>query len=111
MPVKSPRFAMFDLAEGKSYSFRVRCCNSAGVGEASVSTGEITVGDILGEFRSDVLYYFSFQRSASPDASVCPLLRYTLYPRQSCGHQEHEHISGGHLGSLKGRQTPGRLLH
>lgn len=49
MPVKSPRFALFDLAEGKSYSFRVRCCNSAGVGEASVSTGEIIVGDKLGE--------------------------------------------------------------
>uniref|UniRef100_A0A8D3CGX7 Myomesin 1a (skelemin) n=1 Tax=Scophthalmus maximus TaxID=52904 RepID=A0A8D3CGX7_SCOMX len=47
MPVKSPRFALFDLAEGKSYSFRVRCCNSAGVSEASVSTGEITVGDKL----------------------------------------------------------------
>ncbi|KAM6919278.1 myomesin 1a (skelemin) isoform 3-T5 [Xenentodon cancila] len=47
MPVKSPRFALFDLAEGKSYSFRVRCCNSAGVGEASVSTEEITVGDKL----------------------------------------------------------------
>ncbi|XP_040028167.2 myomesin 1a (skelemin) isoform X2 [Gasterosteus aculeatus] len=47
MPVKSPRFALFDLAEGKSYSFRVRCCNSSGVGEASVSTGEITVGDKL----------------------------------------------------------------
>uniref|UniRef100_A0A3B4ULQ2 Myomesin 1a (skelemin) n=1 Tax=Seriola dumerili TaxID=41447 RepID=A0A3B4ULQ2_SERDU len=47
MPVKSPRFALFDLAEGKSYSFRVRCCNSAGVGEHSVPTGEITVGDKL----------------------------------------------------------------
>ncbi|KAM7400376.1 hypothetical protein PAMA_004863 [Pampus argenteus] len=47
MPVKSPRFALFDLAEGKSYSFRVRCCNSAGVGEPSVSTGEIIVGDKL----------------------------------------------------------------
>uniref|UniRef100_A0A3Q1H3W1 Uncharacterized protein n=1 Tax=Anabas testudineus TaxID=64144 RepID=A0A3Q1H3W1_ANATE len=47
MPVKSPRFALFDLAEGKSYSFRVRCCNSAGVGEPSVSTGEITVADKL----------------------------------------------------------------
>uniref|UniRef100_A0A7N8YKV8 Myomesin 1a (skelemin) n=1 Tax=Mastacembelus armatus TaxID=205130 RepID=A0A7N8YKV8_9TELE len=46
-PVKSPRFALFDLAEGKSYSFRVRCCNSAGVSEPSVSTGEITVGDKL----------------------------------------------------------------
>uniref|UniRef100_A0A3Q0R9Q6 Myomesin 1a (skelemin) n=1 Tax=Amphilophus citrinellus TaxID=61819 RepID=A0A3Q0R9Q6_AMPCI len=47
MPVKSPRFALFDLAEGKSYSFRVRCCNSAGVGEPSESTGETTVGDKL----------------------------------------------------------------
>lgn len=48
MPVKSPRFALFDLAEDRSYSFRVRCCNSAGVSEASVSTEEITVGDKLG---------------------------------------------------------------
>ncbi|XP_069548422.1 myomesin 1a (skelemin) isoform X1 [Brachyistius frenatus] len=47
MPVKSPRFALFDLAEGKSYSFRVRCCNSAGVSESSGSTGDITVGDKL----------------------------------------------------------------
>uniref|UniRef100_A0A8C5I6P6 Myomesin-2-like n=1 Tax=Gouania willdenowi TaxID=441366 RepID=A0A8C5I6P6_GOUWI len=47
MPVKSPRFALFDLAEGKSYNFRVRCCNSSGVSDASVSTGDITVGDKL----------------------------------------------------------------
>ncbi|KAM8838104.1 myomesin 1a (skelemin) isoform 1-T1 [Synchiropus picturatus] len=47
MPVKSPRYALFDLAEGRSYSFRVRCCNSAGVGEASMATEELTVGDVL----------------------------------------------------------------
>ncbi|KAM6990088.1 myomesin 1a (skelemin) isoform 1-T1 [Tautogolabrus adspersus] len=47
MPVKSPRFALFDLAEGNSYNFRVRCCNSAGVGEPSVATGEIVVTDKL----------------------------------------------------------------
>ncbi|MCJ8731774.1 hypothetical protein PDJAM_G00203360 [Pangasius djambal] len=47
MPVKSPRFALFDLAEGKSYTFRVRCCNSAGVSESSVETGATTVGDRL----------------------------------------------------------------
>ncbi|XP_070700851.1 myomesin 1a (skelemin) isoform X2 [Pempheris klunzingeri] len=47
MPVKSPRFALFDLAEGKSYNFRVRCCNSAGVSEPSATTEEITVGDKL----------------------------------------------------------------
>ncbi|KAM4718861.1 myomesin-1 isoform 2-T2 [Anableps anableps] len=47
IPVKSPRFALFDLAEGKSYRFRVRCCNSAGVGEPSEPTEVITVGDKL----------------------------------------------------------------
>lgn len=45
MPVKSPRFALFDLAEGNSYNFRVRCCNSAGISEPSESTGDITVAD------------------------------------------------------------------
>ncbi|XP_063062622.1 M-protein, striated muscle isoform X2 [Engraulis encrasicolus] len=47
IPVKSPRFALFDLAEGKSYSFRVRACNSAGVGEPSEATEATTVGDKL----------------------------------------------------------------
>ncbi|KAJ8336476.1 hypothetical protein SKAU_G00376960 [Synaphobranchus kaupii] len=47
LPVRSPRFALFDLAEGNSYSFRVRCANSAGVGEPSAATAEITIGDKL----------------------------------------------------------------
>ncbi|XP_029446926.1 myomesin-1 isoform X1 [Rhinatrema bivittatum] len=47
IPVKSPRFAIFDLAEGKSYSFRVRSCNSAGVGEPSEATEATLVGDKL----------------------------------------------------------------
>ncbi|XP_073535213.1 myomesin-1 isoform X2 [Phyllobates terribilis] len=47
IPVKSPRFALFDLAEGKSYSFRVRSCNSAGVGEPSEATESTVVGDKL----------------------------------------------------------------
>uniref|UniRef100_A0A3P9M095 Myomesin 1b n=1 Tax=Oryzias latipes TaxID=8090 RepID=A0A3P9M095_ORYLA len=48
LPVKSPRFALFDLAEGKSYHFRVRCCNAAGVGEPSEPTEATTVGDNSG---------------------------------------------------------------
>uniref|UniRef100_A0A8C7G717 Myomesin 1 n=1 Tax=Oncorhynchus kisutch TaxID=8019 RepID=A0A8C7G717_ONCKI len=47
IPVKSPRYALFDLAEGKAYRFRVRCCNSAGVGEPSEATEATTVGDKL----------------------------------------------------------------
>lgn len=49
LPVKSPRFALFDLSEGKSYCFRVRCCNSAGVGEPSDPTEPTQVGDKLGK--------------------------------------------------------------
>ncbi|XP_039206961.1 myomesin-1 isoform X3 [Crotalus tigris] len=47
IPVKSPRFALFDLAEGKSYQFRVRCCNSTGIGEPSEATEATVVGDRL----------------------------------------------------------------
>ncbi|NXS59718.1 MYOM1 protein, partial [Brachypteracias leptosomus] len=47
IPVKSPRFAVFDLAEGKSYCFRVRCCNSAGIGEPSEATGATVMDDKL----------------------------------------------------------------
>ncbi|KAL0613688.1 Myomesin-1, partial [Plecturocebus cupreus] len=47
LPVKSPRFALFDLVEGKSYCFRVRCSNSAGVGEPSEATEVTVVGDKL----------------------------------------------------------------
>ncbi len=56
IPVKSPRFALFDLAEGKSYRFRVRCCNSAGVGEPSEPTEATTVGDKLGMIYSITAY-------------------------------------------------------
>lgn len=49
IPVKSPRFAVFDLAEGKSYCFRVRCCNSAGIGEPSEATEATVVDDKLGK--------------------------------------------------------------
>ncbi|XP_066208528.1 myomesin-1 isoform X2 [Saccopteryx leptura] len=47
LPVKSPRFALFDLSEGKSYRFRVRCSNSAGVGEPSEATEMTVVQDKL----------------------------------------------------------------
>ncbi|XP_072324009.1 myomesin-1 isoform X2 [Scyliorhinus torazame] len=47
IPVKSPRFALFDLAEGKSYRFRVRSANSAGIGEPSEATEFTEVTDKL----------------------------------------------------------------
>jgi hypothetical protein len=65
MPVKSPRYALFDLEESESYSFRVRCCNSAGVSEASGSTSNITVGDKLGQQETPlypplILWFFDY---------------------------------------------------
>ncbi|XP_043544144.1 M-protein, striated muscle isoform X5 [Chiloscyllium plagiosum] len=47
IPVKSPRFALFDLAEGKSYRFRVRSANSAGISEPSEPTEFTEVTDKL----------------------------------------------------------------
>ncbi|XP_060679595.1 myomesin-1 isoform X1 [Hemiscyllium ocellatum] len=47
IPVKSPRFALFDLAEGKSYRFRVRSANSAGISEPSEPTDFTEVTDKL----------------------------------------------------------------
>lgn len=57
IPVKSPRFAVFDLSEGKSYCFRVRCCNSAGIGEPSEATEATVVDDKLGKLWLSVLNY------------------------------------------------------
>lgn len=90
MPVKSPRFALFDLAEGKSYSFRVRCCNSAGVGEASVSTGEITVGDKLGEAYVYIMYkcYSSkpiLHRAGESDKSISQYQPYSFISLETAG--------------------------
>ncbi|XP_067840118.1 myomesin-2 isoform X2 [Heptranchias perlo] len=42
---RSPRFAIFDLAEGKSYEFRVYAVNKFGMSEPSVSTGPVVVQD------------------------------------------------------------------
>lgn len=67
--MKSPRFAIFDLAEGKSYNFRVRCCNSAGVGEPSVPTGETIVGDKLGELTKLEAVSLLALHTESPAAS------------------------------------------
>ncbi|XP_043535108.1 myomesin-2 isoform X1 [Chiloscyllium plagiosum] len=40
---RSPRFAIFDLAEGKSYEFRVFAVNKFGMSQPSASTGPVTV--------------------------------------------------------------------
>ncbi|OCT78420.1 hypothetical protein XELAEV_1802952310mg, partial [Xenopus laevis] len=41
IPMKSPRYAVFDLAEGKSYNFRVISVNKHGVSEPSEVTPPI----------------------------------------------------------------------
>uniref|UniRef100_UPI00358F10D3 myomesin-1-like n=1 Tax=Myxine glutinosa TaxID=7769 RepID=UPI00358F10D3 len=47
LPLKSPRLALFDLEEGKSYAFRIRACNSNGVGTPSDVIEHASVGDRL----------------------------------------------------------------
>ncbi|XP_027759216.1 myomesin-3 [Empidonax traillii] len=42
--VHSPRFALFDLAEGRSYRFRVRSVNKFGISEPSLPSPPVTAG-------------------------------------------------------------------
>ncbi|XP_066459687.1 myomesin-2 isoform X2 [Eleutherodactylus coqui] len=47
IPVRSPRYAVFDLVEGKSYNFRVIAVNKHGVSEASEVTPPIQAQERL----------------------------------------------------------------
>ncbi|NXX43305.1 MYOM3 protein, partial [Tricholaema leucomelas] len=44
LPASSPRFALFDLLEGKSYCFRVRSANKYGTSEPSLPSQPVTAG-------------------------------------------------------------------
>lgn len=112
IPVKSPRFALFDLAEGKSYSFRVRCCNSAGVGEPSDPTEATTVGDKLGQrIWFDVCAFTATAQYETLKGSGFWFGRYPVGSWQSRPHQEHRHLSSRVLGGVSGRQGVGGLLY
>lgn len=48
IPVRSPRYAVFDLVEGKSYNFRVFAVNKHGASEPSEVTPPIQAQERLG---------------------------------------------------------------
>uniref|UniRef100_A0A8C4SPB9 Myomesin 2a n=1 Tax=Erpetoichthys calabaricus TaxID=27687 RepID=A0A8C4SPB9_ERPCA len=48
IPVRSPRYAVFDLAEGKSYQFRVLSANKHGMSEPSEATKPIQAQEVYG---------------------------------------------------------------
>ncbi|XP_071397105.1 myomesin-2 [Centroberyx affinis] len=48
VPVRSPRYAVFDLAEGKLYQFRVLSANMYGTSEPSEPTGPIQTQELKG---------------------------------------------------------------
>ncbi|NXQ36441.1 MYOM3 protein, partial [Alaudala cheleensis] len=47
MPANSPRFALFGLAKGKSFRFRVRSVNKFGISEPSLPSAPVTAGPEL----------------------------------------------------------------
>lgn len=51
MAVRSPRYAVFDLADGKSYVFRVLSANKHGLSDPSEITSPIQAQDTIGEWR------------------------------------------------------------
>lgn len=48
VPIRSPRYAVFDLAEGKQYQFRVVSANIYGNSEPSEPTGPIQTQELKG---------------------------------------------------------------
>uniref|UniRef100_A0AAQ5XNH5 Myomesin 2a n=1 Tax=Amphiprion ocellaris TaxID=80972 RepID=A0AAQ5XNH5_AMPOC len=48
VPIRSPRYAVFDLAEGKQYKFRVSSANIYGTSEPSEPTGPIETQELKG---------------------------------------------------------------
>lgn len=48
VPIRSPRYAVFDLAEGKQYKFRVSSANMYGTSEPSEPTGPIETQELKG---------------------------------------------------------------
>ncbi|TDH17154.1 hypothetical protein EPR50_G00005620 [Perca flavescens] len=48
IPIRSPRYAVFDLAEGKQYKFRVLSANMYGASEPSEPTGPIETQELKG---------------------------------------------------------------
>lgn len=51
VPIRSPRYAVFDLAEGKEYKFRVLSANMYGNSEPSDPTGPIETLQLKGLFQ------------------------------------------------------------
>lgn len=53
--VKSPRYAVFDLIEGKSYVFRVLSANKHGISDPSEITPPIQAQDTIGKTVHEML--------------------------------------------------------
>lgn len=52
VPIRSPRYAVFDLAEGKEYNFRVLSANIYGTSEPSKPTEAIQTQELKGRILS-----------------------------------------------------------
>ncbi len=58
VPIRSPRYAVFDLAEGKEYKFRVLSANIYGNSEPSEPTGPIETLQLKGLFSLPHFYQY-----------------------------------------------------
>uniref|UniRef100_A0A8C5T6Y8 Myomesin-3 n=1 Tax=Malurus cyaneus samueli TaxID=2593467 RepID=A0A8C5T6Y8_9PASS len=88
-PANSPRFALFDLAKGKSFRFRVRSLNKYGISEPSLPSQPVTAGAKLAPLPppSQVLAFRDTETSVAlqwdkPKDSPEPL-GYYIYCRET----------------------------
>lgn len=83
VPIRSPRYAVFDLAEGKQYQFRVLSANIYGNSEPSEPTGPIKTLELKGLFLSIALYCYTVEYNHTLAAVVfmiyCTFLHLLFY--------------------------------
>lgn len=110
VPIRSPRYAVFDLAEGKQYRFRVLSANMYGCSEPSEPTGAVETQELKGELPSfpvvGLVFFFSNSRMKGRSVG-----RGALRSGPGDRYQGNRHLRPHPVGSTKGAQQSDWLLH
>lgn len=120
VPIRSPRYAVFDLSEGKQYKFRVLSANIHGNSEPSEPTGPIQTQELKGLLLSTLKLLLCFGLSMVISMIYCNFLylylkktvfRCAICSRSSDFYQGNRHLCPYPVGSSKGTQQSDWVLH
>lgn len=121
VPIRSPRYAVFDLAEGKQYKFRVLSANMYGTSEASEPTGPIETQALKGKGqhfftgKSEVVIETTADIVVMIIIIYCTVLiflfRCTICSWSGNFNKGNRHFCPHPVGSTEGTQQSDWLLH